>query len=261
MQKKFRFILLAAAALTAGAFTSCNDDDKDNVVETVNIAQAGLSYGEDGVWTDWNKDVDLKIQGFEFSHELTQYNTSIGFVASRSTDNAFHEPMYQYQFTVMPAGGVDGEGTPFLAANWDSYTDGTVTENDDRTCVIEYEGLDGDSPRQFYPQSMMLTNTCYAYYSMLNGDNIAKKFVEGDYLKLIIHGVHADGSESVVDAYLAHCGSVPEEGILKTWKRVDLSELGLCSYIYFTMESSDNGEWGMNTPAYFAIDKFTAILN
>lgn len=39
---------------------------------------------------------------------------------------------------------------------------------------------------------------------------------------------------------------------------MDLSVLGTVKKIVFTMSSSDNSTWGMNTPAYFAFDNFGA---
>ena len=56
-----------------------------------------------------------------------------------------------------------------------------------------------------------ITNSSYAYTSMMNGDGFAKKFEKGDWFKLTIIGF-----------------------------------------------DSDNGDWGMNTPAYFCFDNFGA---
>ena len=39
---------------------------------------------------------------------------------------------------------------------------------------------------------------------------------------------------------------------------MDLSDLAEIDAIIFTMSSSDTGDWGMNTPAYFAMDNFGA---
>ncbi len=94
------------------------------------------------------------------------------------------------------------------------------------------------------------TNNNYAYYSMLNGDQFAKKFEEGDWFKLTIEGKDAAGnSTGTVDFYLA-----TGTNIVNTWQWVDLSSLGAVKSLEFTLTSSDTGEWGMNTPAYFAMD-------
>ena len=41
-----------------------------------------------------------------------------------------------------------------------------------------------------------ITNSAYAYTSMLNGDAYAKKFAQGDWFKLTITGLDADGKET-----------------------------------------------------------------
>jgi hypothetical protein len=44
--------------------------------------------------------------------------------------------------------------------------------------------------------------------------------------------------------------------IVKDWTYVDLSSLKLVDRIKCTLTSSDNGDYGMNTPGYFCIDNF-----
>jgi hypothetical protein len=45
--------------------------------------------------------------------------------------------------------------------------------------------------------------------------------------------------------------------IIKEWKWVDLTSLGNVDSLVFAMSSSDVGQYGMNTPAYFCIDDLT----
>ena len=42
--------------------------------------------------------------------------------------------------------------------------------------------------------------------------------------------------------------------VVDSWELVDLSTLGTVYGLSFGLSSSDNGDWGMNTPAYFAMD-------
>ena len=46
--------------------------------------------------------------------------------------------------------------------------------------------------------------------------------------------------------------------IINDWRYVDLSGLGKVSKLSFALSSTDNGDWGMNTPAYFCFDNFGA---
>lgn len=106
------------------------------------------------------------------------------------------------------------------------------------------------------------TNTTYAALSMLNGDSFAKQFGgtngnDADWLKLTIEGHDAANAlTGSVDFYLADYRFADNslDYIVKDWAYVDLSSLGTVSSLSFSLASSDTGAWGMNTPAYFAMD-------
>lgn len=107
---------------------------------------------------------------------------------------------------------------------------------------------------------MYVTNATYAYRSMLNGDAFAKKFGNGDWFKLTIRG-YKNGAlkNDSVEFYLADFRSAnpAQHYILNTWQYVDLSSLGGVDSVTFSLSSTDNGQFGMNTPAYFCIDNVT----
>ena len=68
--------------------------------------------------------------------------------------------------------------------------------------------------------------------------------------------MHQDGTEDIVETYLANILTDDvKAGIVDTWQEVDLTSLGICTGLYFTMDSRDSGAYGMNTPSYFCIDK------
>ncbi|MCM1290556.1 MAG: DUF4465 domain-containing protein [Prevotella sp.] len=248
---KIKHLAYSLAALQFLVLASCSDDEPKQQIITPNLNE--LTYNSDNIWGDWNKPQNLTIDGFTFSHQWTEWFTSTGFVAAKISDTAYYDSMYEHQFEVITGGGVDGPGTPYLVANWNS-SESVTPSYTDRCCYIaRADGL------TFIPESVYVTNAAYPYYSMTRGDNFSRKFVKGDKLTLNITGVNAAGKEQNVAVYLANCTSDDaESGILKTWHKVDLTPLGEVKAIYFTMTSTDIGEWGMNTPAYFAIDKFTA---
>jgi len=110
------------------------------------------------------------------------------------------------------------------------------------------------------------TNTTYAYLSMVNGDAFAKQFggptgEDPDWFGLTITGLHADGSTDSLDFYLADFRSADgnEDYIVSQWTWVDLKPLGSVVGLQFALSSSDNGQFGMNTPSYFAMDGLTAL--
>ncbi len=117
------------------------------------------------------------------------------------------------------------------------------------------------------PQSIRVTNATYPALSMLNGDSFAKKFGgtsgdDPDWFKLTITGNDAVGGNPLgsVDFYLADYRFTDnaQDYLLDTWELVDLSSLSTARELVFDLSSSDNGTWGMNTPAYFAVDNLSA---
>ncbi len=120
-----------------------------------------------------------------------------------------------------------------------------------------------DDNAEYIIDHLYIANSSYAALSMLQGDNTAKKFSfeDKDWLKITIQGFNAAGEKtSKVEAYLADFRKSDAGGVLTDWKRVDLSSLGKVHKIQFSMNSSDIGDYGMNTPAYFCIDDIAVAL-
>ncbi len=104
-----------------------------------------------------------------------------------------------------------------------------------------------------------ITNSSYAYFAMTEGDAIARKFDKGDWLKLTVIGY--DDKDEVTgrkEYYLADLRDEKTAYIVDDWRYVDLSVLGKVSKLCFELTGTDNGSWGMNTPAYFCFDNFGA---
>ncbi len=104
---------------------------------------------------------------------------------------------------------------------------------------------------------MYVTNTNYAYYSMKNGDDFSRKFTEDDWFLLTITGIDAEGETAGAVNFKLADGT----DIVDTWTWVDLSPLGKVKELTFSLSSTDNGDYGMNTPAYFAMDNFDDNLD
>ena len=94
------------------------------------------------------------------------------------------------------------------------------------------------------------TNNNYVYYSMLNGDAFAKQFEAGDFFRLTVTGRDENGmATGTVDVDLAD-----GTDIVDYWRAADLTTLGVVKSLEFSLSSSDVGQYGMNTPAYFCLD-------
>ena len=105
-----------------------------------------------------------------------------------------------------------------------------------------------------------VNNSTYAVLSMMNGDSFAKKFETGDWFKLIINAFDKNDNPTgqAVEFYLADFRTATSPGIVTEWTKVDLTPLGTNVHtVKFDLTSTDVGDWGMNTPAYFCFDNLS----
>lgn len=119
-----------------------------------------------------------------------------------------------------------------------------------------------------------ITNTTYAYKSMAKGDAFSRKFGDTtgtgsgttipqgsypDFFKLIVkgylNGVLKNDSITVMLADYTFTNNA-QDYILNSWQFVNTSSMGAVDSIQFVMRSSDVGDFGINTPLFFAIDNF-----
>ena len=114
-----------------------------------------------------------------------------------------------------------------------------------------------------YLIGFFVTNSTYAYNSMRDGDAFSKKFGgatgdDPDWFKLsIIPFLNGVPKSSPIEVYLADFRDTnnANDFILKDWTWVEFPYIFTDS-IVFELSSSDTGQFGMNTPAYFCLDNF-----
>ena len=173
------------------------------------------------------------------------YFTWGGFAYSNKTDNT--TAGHGNQFSAYP--GIGANASDIYAIYYNSDT-------------LFFPGTSADLV------SVELTNTTYAYLSMKHGDFAAKIFgsvnnaagdpdgTNGeDYFFVRIYGHDAnDLLTDSVDFYLADYRVATDQKMIDVWTNVDLSALTGVSYLTFGFHSSDVGNWGINTPTYFAMD-------
>ena len=115
-----------------------------------------------------------------------------------------------------------------------------------------------------WPISISVTNTTYAALDMEQGSGFSKKFGgdsgdDADYFRLLVN--YVDAADSVIrtdTTYLAdfRFDDNSQDFILKDWKEIKSYRDNNGEFyhkIKFSLESSDNGTFGMNTPAYFCL--------
>lgn len=123
------------------------------------------------------------------------------------------------QWGCMAKGGFAGEGTPYLGAYWDAYTEST---SDTKPCEVY-------TSAPYYAVGCYVCNNPYVYYAIEKGNPYSTKFEQGDWFKLVAHGIDEQGTETgTVEYYLADYRSENADDwkLNDTWEWVDLSELG-----------------------------------
>lgn len=230
--------------------------EKGTILLDLSKASTSLTFDEvNGMWANTYDDdaTEIESQVFSIVHgSYSDWNYWWGFTASNSSDNSFESNTLLYQYSNMAKGG--------------------ILLNDDGSIKLNDQGAPETGKEMpylvGYPKSEITFNTgksyemvgcyvnlnTYSFYTILYGNGFARAFTQGDDFKLIIHGVDADENEKQVEVSLA----AYKNGYLNAatgWTYVDLSSLGIVEELYFTMTSTDSGQYGMNTPGYFCLDK------
>ncbi len=239
-------------------------DVSEEIVFDLNsmIAEQNIQFNESDVWDKTlNDSAEYQWFGngtFSFSHlrsgnswEGTSWE---GFTISRSQDTLLsHEAFYpDHQWGVMAGGGVAGKGTPHILGYYAEYTESSI---EGHICEIKFTHTD-----EIEVVGCYVCNSPYTTKCIVDGFMYARKFAKGDYCTLTAHGVNTEGEDcGTVVYYMADYRDEDSTKwfVNKNWAWMDLSELGAVKSIYFTMETTDVGEWGANTTFYFGLDQIT----
>lgn len=225
------------------------------------------------IWSNtFTANTKLETSPFIFNHLVSNYdgvNYWSGFTVSNSTDKknqkeAFATNMYG---TMAETVSRNKEGktinNPFIVANTQTVPadikKGTVIDIDNTLTVIELTDAK-DLAQKFIPEEMFIAINPYTYYSVTKGDGFGKKFEKGDFYNIHIFALNENKeviNEKPIVKYLVDF-TKKVEAIDTTWQSIDLAELGEAKYLVFYADSSDKGDYGINTPAYFTINKLVA---
>ena len=195
-----------------------------------------------------------------FNNEYdTSYFSWSGFSYSNMRDDS--TTGWTNQYSVICAGGIhapDSGGTNYVTAY--IIADYMSPTYDPIPNIINWTDSSTHLVSGFYA-----CNSTQTYLSMLNGDAVAKQFggISGndpDYFKLLIWGIATDSSiTDTIEFYLADFRFTDnnKDYLVKDWQWVDLLELGEIIELFISVESSDVGTYGINTPTYFCMDNLT----
>ncbi|MCK4923242.1 MAG: DUF4465 domain-containing protein [Bacteroidales bacterium] len=236
-------IIFMASAVSVLFFSAC---EKDKLVED-RITFEEFNLGESGVYDGSDLSGGFTIGNAIFSNT---YNAQwdyweSGFVISNHNDTQTEGPSNLY--SCIAGSGANLSSNFALFSSWSSDT------------------LEFIIPEKV--TNISICNSTYAYYSMLYGDDFAKQFGgnsgdESDIFKLKISCLNDNNEIWEIEINLADYTYVDNSGdyILDSWLDLDLSEVGYIKYMSFSFESTDMGDYGINTPTYVCIDNIFGEL-
>jgi len=243
------------AAILTGAAACMVQASQVITFETLPLGNPALDgsteYNGTGTyyWNGSDESGEFSVNGVTFPNTFTDFGGGFtswsGFAYSNTTDTT--TPGFGNQYSAYPGSGAFGSST--YAAAFDN-------------AALTY-----DSPFDFSGgRGLYVTNTTYAALDMLNGSSFSKQFGgdsgdDPDWFLLTITGSLSGTGTGEVEFYLAdyRFADNSQNYILDEWAFVDLSALGEVDQLSFSLSSSDVGDFGMNTPAYFAMDNLGAI--
>lgn len=140
-------------------------------------------------------------------------------------------------------GGLNGVATPYIIgyySEWVSSSQGYSSN------IIEFDQL-------YYPEYVYICQNSNTHKAITQGEFNARPFTEQDTLALIIQTLDSTKTPTATTIYYLAIDGTCNEG----WVKVPLTALGQTSCLSFSMTTTDIGDWGANTPLYFALDGLT----
>lgn len=237
--KRVSITHVAAILLPLASFAMTVDFSEFSLGPESNYGGAGSGAG------------NFTSQGVEFSHSSGTFSWE-GFSYSNRTDTT--TPGFTNQFSAITGQGFGDAnyGVSFIPLDFGGGSFDPIPQSISFSTVADIDGL-------------YLTNTTYAYLSMRDGDGFAKQFGgasgdDEDFYKVIITGKDSlDQTTGTTEFFLAdyRFADNSQDYLIDDWTFVDLSSLGNVSSLTFSIDSSDTGGFGINTPAYFALDNLS----
>lgn len=231
-----RFILPVLVAAMA-ALTGCSYlENKD--FKTAEITFEDINLEENGYIASIPYSAEGGIVTFANSYN-SEFGNYEGFAFSKLND--METPGYVNQFSVYANSGFNS------SPNFAVYYYSTFASQ------LEGKKLIFSEQVRVNLEYMYVNNSTYAALEMKNGSDFCKKFEDGDWFLLTVEATCANGDKKSVEFYLADFRD-GKSYICDEWTKVDLSSLKDVLTVDFILTSSDTGEYGMNTPAYFCMD-------
>lgn len=226
--------------LLALGIVACNNEGEDNVIKPEPIVENFDGFVGEAQYLYGYENDAIKCEYF-YNEDYGYWG---GFAHSKVFETDVKKGLYENQYAAYNSKAASGDG--FLLYYYDSYN---------KPCDIIFKNEES----VVRLSSVKLNLTTYTYASITDEDinDFARVFAEGDYLKVVFYAVDAfgrtvgEGAECYVVDYRDG-----KRFVADNWQEFYLPGI-LSNRVRVTIETSDVGEWGANTPLYICMDDLT----
>ena len=213
---------------------------KRNWTSLVDDAQYGgsLLYESDDEEYYWNDENNT----FLAFHTVFYPFWSGGQAISNYVETDITKADYTLQLAVPTNGGHNGSKNFCVHFGYSGYTGPTGLP-----AIYFMDGVER------VIDHMYVVNTSYTLNSLKNGDGFSQPLPADGWFKIIATGYDAnDNVTGTAEFFLAKDGNIVDD-----WTLFSLAGLGKVLKVSFDVDGTDKGDWGLNTPGYFAYDDVT----
>lgn len=254
--KKFVFLLIGLLCLNASAEVITMDLTTATDINATPITYSTHSgsgyYDCRDVWEETYNDgenqryIHTNNGRFRLSHmpSMASYGGMSweGFTLSKVAQDTANV------FGCVANGGMQGVGTPYAIGYFSEWV--TASQGYSSNIIL--------FDQTYYPEYVYICQNSNTMRAIVHGDVFnARAFTEQDTLALIISALDSNMQEMATTTYYLAVDGQKNNG----WVKVPLHNLGEAAGLSFRMTTTDIGDFGSNTPLYFALDALTVNTN
>ena len=146
-------------------------------------------------------------------------------------------------FGCVANGGLGGIATPYIIGY---YSEWVSTSQGYSSNIVDFNG-------EYYPEYVYICQNSNTMEGITNGVFNSRPFTPADTLTLIIQALDSTMQPTATTRYYLAIDGTKNQ----SWVQVPLTSLGKTSRLSFSMTTTEIGDFGANTPMYFALDGLT----
>ncbi len=237
-------LFMPLLTIVSVAIVGCSETGGENTIKPTTVVESfEMSMPDDATYSYGYANDDLS---FQHIYDQT-YGNWYGFAQSKCYD--MENGTYENQYSAYHTAAASGEC--FLLYYYDTYN--SVDMNAPMDILCKREGIDF--------KSICVCLPTYVYKTVAEGNQYARAFDDGDYIKLSFIALGDKLVEGDVVEYYPVDFRGGKHHLDTTWAAIDLSSLaGDIKGLRIRIETTDVGEWGPNTPLYMCFDDLTYVI-